>query len=382
LFREQGVPDDAVNWVFSPNGWSDDNLGHPRFEAYYPGNSLVDVVAFSAFNYGTCVWDYAEWGDFNTAFKPYLDRMRVMAPSKPIFVAQTGSSDLGGNKDQWLRETLVELARYPALQGIIYFHLEKVEGLPCDPLDWRFYAPQEGIEFPGILKALSDVEAGFAKLDNSSALWSELIFQHQRRQATFEDVEASQPLAQIDDVWYYEWVEALAAAGLTTGCGADPVSGLPQYCPFNAVTRAEMAVFLLKGEHGAGWRPAAVDPLSPSPYTDIAGHWAEPWVRALYATGIASVATDGRFRPDDPITRAETAVFLLKARHGSDYQPAPAGGRKFTDLTGHWAESWVAQLEAEGIATGFPDGSFKPDGGLNRAEMAVFLVKGFELPLR
>jgi len=85
-------------------------------------------------------------------------------------------------------------------------------------------------------------------------------------------------------------------------------------------------------------------------------------------------------RPQNKVTRAETAVFLLKALHGSDYTPpAPAGG-SFIDVSGHWAEGWIEQLREEGITSGYPDGTYRPENQVTRAEMAVFMVNAFSLP--
>src|SRR5262245_54263633 len=138
IFAQQGVPASAVSWVFAPSGYGEP--GH-NFEVYYPGNSLVDVLAFSSYNFGTCVWAWPAWDTFATAFKPYLDRLRTMAPSKPIFLAQTGSVNWGGDKNAWLDDSYTQLAAYPAFRAVIYFHKRNYEGLPCDPAEWRYYAP-------------------------------------------------------------------------------------------------------------------------------------------------------------------------------------------------------------------------------------------------
>jgi hypothetical protein len=75
------------------------------------------------------------------------------------------------------------------------------------------------------------------------------------------------------------------------------------------------------------------------------------------------------------------AVFLLKAMNGSTYTPpAPTGG-SFNDISGHWAEGWIEQLKEEGITSGYPDGTYRPENQVTRAEMAVFLVNAFSLPL-
>ena len=81
------------------------------------------------------------------------------------------------------------------------------------------------------------------------------------------------------------------------------------------------------------------------------------------------------------VTRAEMAVFLLKAEHGSAYTPMPINGGVFSDIAGHWAEAWIEDLFDEGITSGFSDGTYRPDNIVTRAEMAVFLVNAFSLPL-
>jgi hypothetical protein len=56
-------------------------------------------------------------------------------------------------------------------------------------------------------------------------------------------------------------------------------------------------------------------------------------------------------------------------------------GGSFTDVAGHWAEAWIEQLAEEGITSGYPDGTYRPNNNVTRAEMAVFLVRTFNLPM-
>jgi hypothetical protein len=377
LFNQEGVPENAVSWVFAPNGWSDTQEGHPDFEAYYPGNSLVDIVAFSSYNFGTCVWSWPSWDTFDEIFLPYLDRMQILAPSKPIFIAQTGTVDLGGDKNLWLKDTYNNLAAYPALRGILYFHKRLNLGLPCDPVEWRFYAPSNGINFPGLLDALGNPEAGFGSWLISSDAWEGIVFNPTLQFHTFEDVEPAHPFAGIANVWYYSWVEDLAEAGLTNGCGSNPLTGNLEYCPTSSVTRAELAVFLLRGREGTNYTPPAPD--GSAPFIDISGHWAEAWIEALYDEGLTSGYEDQTYRPNFPITRAEMAAFILMARHDVSYSPPSPTGGAFNDITDHWAEAWIEQLKEEGIVSGYPDGSYRPEETIRRAEIAVYVLRGFDL---
>ena len=176
------------------------------------------------------------------------------------------------------------------------------------------------------------------------------------------------------DHWAYPFIEAIATAGLT--------AGFPDgtYRPDNPVTRGEMAVFLKKGIHGGSYSPPTPD--GSHPFSDISGHWAEAWIEDLFDEGFTSGFPDGTYRPQNQVTRAEMAVFLKKAIHGSAYtSPTPDGSHPFSDIAGHWAEAWIEDLFDEGITSGFPDGTYRPENQVTRAEMAVFLVNAFNLPL-
>jgi len=133
IFAQEGVPAQSVRWVFAPNGYS--APGNPPFESYYPGDSYVDVVAFSSYNFGTYPSNpYPEWMSPNDVFVPYIQRMIKMAPSKPIFIAQTGTTASGGDKNQWLRDAYSLLAGYSQIKGVIYYNANV-------DYDWAFYLP-------------------------------------------------------------------------------------------------------------------------------------------------------------------------------------------------------------------------------------------------
>jgi len=167
----------------------------------------------------------------------------------------------------------------------------------------------------------------------------------------------------------------LYKAGVTGGCSVTPLN----YCPDSTVTRAQMAVFLLKGMHGSSYTPPAVG--AGSGFTDVAtDYWAAAWIKQLAAEGITGGCGAGIYCPDATVTRAQMAIFLLKAKHGSSYSPPIATG-VFTDVpVGYWADKWIEQLASEGITGGCGTGIYCPDNSVTRAQMAVFLVKTFNLP--
>ncbi len=171
--------------------------------------------------------------------------------------------------------------------------------------------------------------------------------------------------------WAFPWIERLYAAGLTGGCTTSPLN----YCPTLPVTRAEMAVFLERGLHGNSFTP----PNVPATFGDTTGHWAEDWIEALKADGITGGCGGGNYCPNAPVTRAEMAVFLLRVMHSASYTP-PNHAPTFGDSAGHWAEDWIEQLALEGITSGCGGGNYCPNSPATREQMAVFLVKAFDLP--
>jgi hypothetical protein len=171
--------------------------------------------------------------------------------------------------------------------------------------------------------------------------------------------------------WAWQYIERLSNAAITGGCATGT------YCPEDQVTRAQMAVFLEKGmAFPSSFTPPNVTPT----FNDTIGHWAEDWIEALKSDGVTSGCAAGLYCPEDPVTRAQMAVFLLKAKHGVSYSPPPATG-VFTDVPiGYWADKWIEQLAAENITGGCATDLYCPDDPVTRAQMAVFLVKTFNLP--
>jgi hypothetical protein len=103
---------------------------------------------------------------------------------------------------------------------------------------------------------------------------------------------------------YTDWVEALFHEGITAGCGNG------DYCPVQTVPRDQMAVFLLKAEHGSSYSPPTCTPgvfldvPCPSPFAD--------WIEQLSIEGITAGCGSGNYCPDHPNTRGEMAVFISK----------------------------------------------------------------------
>jgi len=187
---------------------------------------------------------------------------------------------------------------------------------------------------------------------------------------TFEDVPPTH--------WAWPYVEAMLASGLTLGCDTTP-----RYCPDSAATRADVAVFLVRATHGAGFVP----PPPSGVFADVpTGHRAAAYIEQLYHDGITNGCATSplRYCPDAALTRADVAPFLVRVRHGAGYIPPAVGSPSFADVpAGFWAAPWIEQLYQDGGTNGCAASPLRYclSNSVTRAEAAGFIAKTFNLPL-
>ncbi|MCP5419422.1 MAG: S-layer homology domain-containing protein [Gammaproteobacteria bacterium] len=177
-----------------------------------------------------------------------------------------------------------------------------------------------------------------------------------------------------ESYWAWAAIEALVSHSITSGCG----NGF--YCPKDNVTRAQMAVFLLKSIYGGAFSPP---PASGTVFNDVpATAFAAAWIEKLAADGITSGCNSVNYCPNKFVTRSQMAVLLLRAKYGASYSPPPASGTVFNDVHATtFAASWIEKLAADGITVGCGRGNFCPNVPLDRASIAVFLVRAFNFAL-
>ncbi|WP_405155123.1 S-layer homology domain-containing protein [Paenibacillus sp. FSL K6-0108] len=108
-------------------------------------------------------------------------------------------------------------------------------------------------------------------------------------------------------------------------------------------------------------------------FTDVtSSHWAQAAILAAAQSGSVQGYKDGSFKPDQAITRAEMAV-VLQPLLTSDQMTAASIA--FTDVNEHWAQQAVEQLSSAGVVTGYTDGTFRPSQPITRAEVVTMLNK-------
>jgi len=121
---------------------------------------------------------------------------------------------------------------------------------------------------------------------------------------------------------------------------------------------------------------AYAEDVNPS-FQDVPpAHWAYSSIESLYSLGITKGCREGFFCPDEPVTRAEMAVFLERGMKGGQFQPPKAQG-VFTDLFDCWAADWIEQLFQDGITKGCSSqpAQYCPEQSVTRAEMAALLAR-------
>ena len=118
------------------------------------------------------------------------------------------------------------------------------------------------------------------------------------------------------------------------------------------------------------------DECSSSPFYDIGTNtWYCPYVKAIKDAGVTTGYPDGSYKPDGYVTRAEMAAFLVKALH---LNKQPCTTKPFVDVpTDAWYCPYVQAIKDAGITKGYPDGTYRPNEAVTRAIMAAFIDKAF-----
>jgi len=185
-------------------------------------------------------------------------------------------------------------------------------------------------------------------------------------QPIFQDVPFDHP--------YHDEIVYLYEQGFTAGCSSSPLL----FCPDQILNRAESAVFMVRGKHGASF-----DPTTPGSeiFADVSSNeWYFRWVHTLYEDGFtAGCGTDPLiYCPVQEHTIAEGSVFNLRILYGEEYVP-PAAEGIFADAP---ADTWYAKYVEAAYAAGLiepcetlPELRICPEQTLSRALDAHMLYQ-------
>lgn len=162
-----------------------------------------------------------------------------------------------------------------------------------------------------------------------------------------------------------------AAANINKLLATGAIGGYPDgtFKPANNITRAEFATVMVKA--------FKLEQRQEMAFSDVSGHWAKEYIATAQAHKIVSGYSDGRFGPNDLITREQMAVMIVNAS-----KLVKASNTVVfidQDQISAWAADAVAIASSQGIMSGYPDQSFKPGNNANRAEAVTVIAKALSL---
>ncbi|OWR31984.1 hypothetical protein CDO73_05795 [Saccharibacillus sp. O23] len=137
-----------------------------------------------------------------------------------------------------------------------------------------------------------------------------------------------------------------------------------QFKPTHNLTRAELAAITARLTENV----SANGGVS---YKDVPKtHWAADYIAIATAQGYFSGYSDGTFRPEAPVTRAELAAVMAKFL---DLSSALGADGHFSDIQGHWAAAAIEQLYDGHFLNGYVDSTFRPNNRITRAEAVTMI---------
>lgn len=159
-----------------------------------------------------------------------------------------------------------------------------------------------------------------------------------------------------------------AAPKLNTADHFAYVQGYPDGTvkPAGNITRAETAAILFRLMDDASRKTYY---STKSGFRDVAsGSWYNTYVATLNNAGVITDSANGYFRPNEAITRAELAAMLAK------FSETTGAANYFNDVSAkYWAANAIAICAKLGWITGYPDGTFRPDKNVTRAELMAMI---------
>jgi cellulose synthase (UDP-forming) len=113
-FEEEGVFN--VTWVWTP-------MLASGIDDYFPGGDYVDWIGLTALNYGKAQVD-GKWYTFSQIYEPY--RKKLESLKRPVMIAELGSTDYGGNKEEWIVEAMNDIQKkYTEIKSVVLFNSNK-----------------------------------------------------------------------------------------------------------------------------------------------------------------------------------------------------------------------------------------------------------------
>ncbi|MCJ7586088.1 MAG: S-layer homology domain-containing protein [Anaerolineales bacterium] len=373
-------PNPTTNPQLTYTGTAYDNPLARVIGNWYPPNDVtINKIASVQYRVdgGTLLGASPVDGTFNTDYEQFTFSTSALAIGSHTIAVQATNSR-GNISSTWLDTVVIgasySIAGYVRTAAALAIPGVTLTGLPGSPVTNAsgYYSAQVASGWSG---TVTPARSGYTFTPASISYTNVVSNQTDQNYtavatATFADVPTTH--------WAWDWIERLYNAGITSGCGTNPLV----YCPEDPVTRAQMAIFLERGINGSAYSPPAATGIV---FADVPlSYWAANWIEKLYADGITTGCGTSPlvYCPESSVTRAQMAILLLRAKYGAAYTPPNATG-VFADVPlSYWAANWIERLYADGITSGCGTSLlvYCPDDPVTRAQMAVFLVRTFNLP--
>lgn len=174
---------------------------------------------------------------------------------------------------------------------------------------------------------------------------------------------AEEPFVDLQlSKWAEDGITYMAERGTVAGYG----KGI--FKPEGLVTRAQAVTFLVRELYSEQLQEA----VEGTTYSDVPTK--HPFYREISIAvnnGLTSGFPNGTFDPDAPLSRAETAAFLTRAYSLVEGKQTLS----LTDTEKHWAAAPILILTSNGLVGGYSDGTYRPNQSVTRAEFAVFMSR-------
>lgn len=169
--------------------------------------------------------------------------------------------------------------------------------------------------------------------------------------------------------YYFDFANVLYTQGISSGCSNFPL----QYCPSAAITRAEMAVFIITSIEGGNTFSYTTTPY----FTDVPPTNSYfKFIQKMKDLGITGGCSATMFCPDGTVTRGEMAVFIITGRYESTPYTYPSTPY-FTDVPpSNPFFPFIQKMAQSGITGGCAPNLFCPNETLTRGQMSIFIVTG------
>lgn len=271
--------------------------------------------------------------------------------AKPITVTAVAKSKVVGASDPILTYTSDELMSGDSFEG----SLTRDEGNTVGT-----YAIKQGTLSLSDNYSLTFVGANFTITETTTTPdGGGVIYTNSPRGpvVALQSLDVADPFTDTAGHWAFEYIEKLRLAGFIAGDSGG------RFKPDSFITRAEV-VKIVDNVYGVDV-PTSV---SVKPFSDVeVAVWYAPYISAAKEVGFVDGYSDGTFKPNQSISRAEALKILLDAS-GKDLT---APSFTFTDTTtSDWFTGYINYAKLKGLIQGYADGSFRPNQNVTKAEFA------------